>query len=54
FTDIGTFNMVWQVKFYNYNKQDHCQCIRPFSVTENEYKPDETCSFMWVNKESFL
>ncbi|VCW49289.1 unnamed protein product [Gulo gulo] len=54
FTVIGTLNMVWQVKFYIYHKQDHCQCVRPFSVTEYECKPNKTCSLMWMNKESFL
>lgn len=46
FTFIGTLNMVWQGKFYIYRKQDHCQCVRPFSVTEYECKPNETCSLI--------
>ncbi|XP_032981468.1 CB1 cannabinoid receptor-interacting protein 1 isoform X4 [Rhinolophus ferrumequinum] len=54
FTDIGTFETVWQVKFYNYHKRDHCQWGSPFSVIEYECKPNETRSLMWVNKESFL
>ncbi|GAB1295828.1 CB1 cannabinoid receptor-interacting protein 1 [Apodemus speciosus] len=53
FTDIGTFETVWQVKFYNYHKRDHCQWGSPFSVIEYECKPNETRSLMWVNKESF-
>ncbi|XP_072491472.1 CB1 cannabinoid receptor-interacting protein 1 isoform X2 [Notamacropus eugenii] len=54
FADIGTFETVWQVKFYNYHKRDHCQWGSPFSVIEYECKPNETRSLMWVNKESFL
>ncbi|XP_054977560.1 CB1 cannabinoid receptor-interacting protein 1 [Sorex araneus] len=54
FTDIGTFETVWQVKFYNYHKRDHCQWGSAFSVIEYECKPNETRSLMWVNKESFL
>lgn len=54
FTDIGTFETMWQVKFYNYHKRDHCQWGSPFSVIEYECKPNETRSLMWVNKESFL
>lgn len=53
-TDIGTFETMWQVKFYNYHKRDHCQWGSPFSVIEYECKPNETRSLMWVNKESFL
>ncbi|XP_051831374.1 CB1 cannabinoid receptor-interacting protein 1 isoform X2 [Antechinus flavipes] len=54
FADIGTFETMWQVKFYNYHKRDHCQWGSPFRVIEYECKPNETRSLMWVNKESFL
>ncbi|MBZ3882350.1 Calcineurin subunit B type 1 [Sciurus carolinensis] len=53
FTDIGTFETVWQVKFYNYHKRDHCQWGSPFSVIEYECKPNETRSLMWGNEASY-
>ncbi|XP_066466187.1 CB1 cannabinoid receptor-interacting protein 1 [Tiliqua scincoides] len=52
--DIGTFETVWQVKFYNYHKRDHCQWGNSFAFIEYECKPNETRSLMWINKESFF
>ncbi|XP_041418198.1 cannabinoid receptor interacting protein 1 L homeolog isoform X1 [Xenopus laevis] len=53
FDDIGSFETVWQVKFYNYHKRDHCQWGNSFSCIEYECKPNETRSLMWINKEIF-
>ncbi|XP_061478200.1 CB1 cannabinoid receptor-interacting protein 1 [Rhineura floridana] len=53
-TDIGAFETVWQVKFYNYHKRDHCQWGNNFACIEYECKPNETRSLMWINKETFL
>uniref|UniRef100_A0A8C3GIV4 CB1 cannabinoid receptor-interacting protein 1 n=1 Tax=Cairina moschata TaxID=8855 RepID=A0A8C3GIV4_CAIMO len=53
FNDIGTFETVWQVKFYNYHKRDHCQWGNSFGSIEYECKPNETRSLMWINKETF-
>ncbi|XP_069624838.1 CB1 cannabinoid receptor-interacting protein 1 [Dendrobates tinctorius] len=53
FEDIGSFETVWQVKFYNYHKRDHCQWGNSFSSIEYECKPNETRSLMWINKEMF-
>lgn len=50
---IGTFETVWQVKFYNYHKRDHCQWGNSFGCIEYECKPNETRSLMWINKETF-
>ncbi|XP_077173961.1 CB1 cannabinoid receptor-interacting protein 1 [Paroedura picta] len=52
-TDIGTFETVWQVKFYNYHKRDHCQWGNSFASIEYECKPNETRTLLWINKESF-
>ncbi|KAL7890410.1 hypothetical protein AOLI_G00026680 [Acnodon oligacanthus] len=52
FTEAGLFETVWQVKFYNYNKRDHCQWGSSFNSIEYECKPNETRSLMWINKES--
>ncbi|XP_071596324.1 CB1 cannabinoid receptor-interacting protein 1 [Heliangelus exortis] len=53
FNDIGLFETVWQVKFYNYHKRDHCQWGNSFGSIEYECKPNETRSLMWINKETF-
>uniref|UniRef100_A0A8C8SLM1 CB1 cannabinoid receptor-interacting protein 1 n=1 Tax=Pelusios castaneus TaxID=367368 RepID=A0A8C8SLM1_9SAUR len=53
FSDIGTFETVWQVKFYDYHKRSHCQWGNPFGSIEYECKPNETRSLMWINKEVF-
>ncbi|XP_005147548.1 CB1 cannabinoid receptor-interacting protein 1 [Melopsittacus undulatus] len=53
FNDIGVFETVWQVKFYNYHKRDHCQWGNSFGCIEYECKPNETRSLMWINKETF-
>ncbi|XP_048357637.1 CB1 cannabinoid receptor-interacting protein 1 [Sphaerodactylus townsendi] len=52
-TNIGTFETVWQVKFYNYHKRDHCQWGNSFASIEYECKPNETRTLLWINKESF-
>ncbi|KAL0983735.1 hypothetical protein UPYG_G00132040 [Umbra pygmaea] len=54
FTEVGSFEVMWQVKFYNYNKRDHCQWGNSFNSIEYECKPNETRTLMWVNKEMFL
>ncbi|KAM9477307.1 CB1 cannabinoid receptor-interacting protein 1b [Clarias gariepinus] len=54
FTAAGLFETTWQVKFYNYNKRDHCQWGNSFRSIEYECKPNETHSLMWINKETFL
>uniref|UniRef100_A0A8C2FZV1 Cannabinoid receptor interacting protein 1b n=1 Tax=Cyprinus carpio TaxID=7962 RepID=A0A8C2FZV1_CYPCA len=54
FTQAGLFETVWQVKFYNYNKRDHCQWGNSFSSIEYECKPNDTRTLMWINKELFL
>uniref|UniRef100_A0A8C6TAC3 Cannabinoid receptor interacting protein 1a n=1 Tax=Neogobius melanostomus TaxID=47308 RepID=A0A8C6TAC3_9GOBI len=43
FQKAGTFETVWQAKFYNYYKRD----------IDYECKPNETRTLMWVNKEAF-
>ncbi|XP_041108880.1 CB1 cannabinoid receptor-interacting protein 1-like [Polyodon spathula] len=53
FNEVGTFETVWQVKYYNYHKRDHCQWGNSFSSIEYECKPNETRSLMWINKEMF-
>nr|XP_005308281.1 CB1 cannabinoid receptor-interacting protein 1 [Chrysemys picta bellii] len=53
FSDIGTFETVWQVKFYDYHKRNHCQWGNAFGSIEYECKPNETRSLMWINKEMF-
>uniref|UniRef100_A0A8D0BKC0 CB1 cannabinoid receptor-interacting protein 1 n=1 Tax=Salvator merianae TaxID=96440 RepID=A0A8D0BKC0_SALMN len=53
-TDLGAFETVWQVKFYNYHKRDHCQWGNSFGFIEYECKPNETRSLMWINKETFF
>ncbi|XP_071767993.1 CB1 cannabinoid receptor-interacting protein 1b [Centroberyx gerrardi] len=54
FTEAGLFETVWQVKYYNYNKRDHCQWGNSFNSIEYECKPNDTRSLMWVNKEMFV
>ncbi|KAL2086536.1 hypothetical protein ACEWY4_017595 [Coilia grayii] len=54
FKDAGMFETVWQVKFYNYYKREHCQFGNNFNCIEYEVKPNETRSLMWINKEAFL
>ncbi|XP_016403589.1 CB1 cannabinoid receptor-interacting protein 1-like [Sinocyclocheilus rhinocerous] len=54
FTLAGVFETVWQVKFYNYNKRDHCQWGNSFNSIEYECKPNDTRTLMWINKELFL
>ncbi|XP_010866285.2 CB1 cannabinoid receptor-interacting protein 1b isoform X2 [Esox lucius] len=54
FTEVGSFEVVWQVKFYNYNKREHCQWGNSFNSIEYECKPNETRTLMWVNKEMFV
>ncbi|XP_061647003.1 CB1 cannabinoid receptor-interacting protein 1b [Phyllopteryx taeniolatus] len=54
FTEAGTFETVWQVKYYNYNKRDHCQWGNSFNSIEYECKPNDTRTLMWVNKETFV
>ncbi|KAI1240399.1 hypothetical protein IHE44_0008819, partial [Lamprotornis superbus] len=46
FNDIGVFETVWQVKFYNYHKRDHCQWGNSFGSIEYECKPNETRSLI--------
>ncbi|KAG7228476.1 hypothetical protein INR49_007649 [Caranx melampygus] len=54
FTEAGMFETVWQVKYYNYNKRDHCQWGNSFNSIEYECKPNDTRTLMWVNKELFV
>lgn len=54
FTEAGMFETVWQVKYYNYNKRDHCQWGNSFNSIEYECKPNDTRTLMWVNKEMFV
>nr|XP_057914006.1 CB1 cannabinoid receptor-interacting protein 1b [Doryrhamphus excisus] len=54
FTEAGMFETVWQVKYYNYNKRDHCQWGNSFNSIEYECKPNDTRTLMWVNKETFM
>ena len=54
FSEVGSLETVWQVKFYNYSKRDHCQWGNSFSSIEYECKPSDTCTLMWINKEMFL
>ncbi|XP_019713516.1 CB1 cannabinoid receptor-interacting protein 1-like, partial [Hippocampus comes] len=54
FSEAGTFETVWQVKYYNYNKRDHCQWGNSFNTIEYECKPNDTRTLMWVNKETFI
>ncbi|KAK2921636.1 hypothetical protein Q8A73_001121 [Channa argus] len=37
FTTAGTFETVWQVKYYNYNKRDHCQWGNSFNSIEKPH-----------------
>lgn len=53
FKEAGVFETVWQVKYYNYYKREHCQFGNKFNCIEYEVKPNETRSLMWVNKEVF-
>uniref|UniRef100_A0A671SD35 Cannabinoid receptor interacting protein 1b n=1 Tax=Sinocyclocheilus anshuiensis TaxID=1608454 RepID=A0A671SD35_9TELE len=50
FTQAGLF----ETKFYNYNKRDHCQWGNSFNSIEYECKPNDTRTLMWINKELFL
>uniref|UniRef100_A0A672NR59 Cannabinoid receptor interacting protein 1b n=1 Tax=Sinocyclocheilus grahami TaxID=75366 RepID=A0A672NR59_SINGR len=50
FTQAGLF----ETKFYNYNKRDHCQWGNSFNSIEYECKPNDTHTLMWINKELFL
>ncbi|XP_042562961.1 CB1 cannabinoid receptor-interacting protein 1b [Clupea harengus] len=54
FPDAGQFETTWQVKYYNYQKRDHCQWGNSFRSIDYECKPNETKSLMWINKESFV
>uniref|UniRef100_A0A3P9MIG6 Cannabinoid receptor interacting protein 1b n=1 Tax=Oryzias latipes TaxID=8090 RepID=A0A3P9MIG6_ORYLA len=54
FTEAGLFETVWQVKYYNYNKRDHCQWGNSFNSIEYECKPNDTRTLMWINKETFV
>ncbi|XP_064172671.1 CB1 cannabinoid receptor-interacting protein 1-like isoform X2 [Anguilla rostrata] len=54
FTAAGLFETVWQVKYYNYHKREHCQWGNSFASIEYECKPSETRSLMWINKELFV
>ncbi|XP_028828359.1 CB1 cannabinoid receptor-interacting protein 1a [Denticeps clupeoides] len=54
FKEAGDFETVWQVKFYNYYKREHCQFGNNFNCIEYEAKPNETRSLMWINREAFL
>ncbi|KAG7254224.1 hypothetical protein CRUP_007467, partial [Coryphaenoides rupestris] len=51
FPKAGQFETVWQVKYYNYYKREHCQFGNKFSDIEYECKPNETRTLMWINKE---
>ncbi|KAF5894817.1 calcineurin subunit B type 1, partial [Clarias magur] len=53
FKEAGVFETVWQVKYYNYYKREHCQFGNKFTCIEYEVKPNETRSLMWINKEVF-
>ncbi|KAK2817600.1 hypothetical protein Q5P01_025791 [Channa striata] len=53
FNKAGTFETVWQAKYYNYYKREHCQFGNKFSTIEYECKPNETRTLMWINKEVF-
>lgn len=53
FNKAGTFETVWQAKYYNYYKREHCQFGNKFSCIEYECKPNETRTLMWINKEAF-
>ncbi|XP_056265231.1 CB1 cannabinoid receptor-interacting protein 1a isoform X1 [Pseudoliparis swirei] len=53
FIKAGTFETVWQAKYYNYYKREHCQLGNKFSSIEYECKPNETRTLMWINKEAF-
>ena len=53
FKEAGTFETVWQAKYYNYYKREHCQFGNKFSTIEYECKPNETRTLMWINKEAF-
>ncbi|KAJ3614653.1 hypothetical protein NHX12_018224 [Muraenolepis orangiensis] len=53
FPSAGQFETVWQVKYYNYYKREHCQFGNKFSDVEYECKPNETRTLMWINKEVF-
>lgn len=54
FKAAGIFETMWQVKFYNYNKKDHCQWGNSFRSIEYECKPNDSHSLMWISKETFL
>ncbi|KAF4090006.1 hypothetical protein AMELA_G00044810 [Ameiurus melas] len=50
FMAAGLFETMWQVKFYNYNKKDHCQWGNSFRSIEYECKPNDAHSLMWITK----
>ncbi|KAK3554716.1 hypothetical protein QTP70_032634 [Hemibagrus guttatus] len=54
FMAAGLFETMWQVKFYNHNKRDHCQWGNSFHSIEYECKPNESHSLMLISKETFL
>uniref|UniRef100_A0A8C4NJ21 CB1 cannabinoid receptor-interacting protein 1 n=1 Tax=Eptatretus burgeri TaxID=7764 RepID=A0A8C4NJ21_EPTBU len=51
--DIGDFEAVWQCKFYNYQKRDHCKWGNSFNAIVYECRPNDTRTLLWVNKENF-
>lgn len=53
FNKAGSFETVWQAKYYNYYKREHCQFGNKFSSIDYECKPNETRTLMWINKETF-
>lgn len=53
FNKAGAFETVWQAKYYNYYKREHCQFGNKFGSIDYECKPNETRTLMWINKESF-
>lgn len=53
FGKAGTFETVWQAKYYNYYKREHCQFGNKFESIDYELKPNETRTLIWINKEAF-
>uniref|UniRef100_UPI00358FC71A CB1 cannabinoid receptor-interacting protein 1 isoform X2 n=1 Tax=Myxine glutinosa TaxID=7769 RepID=UPI00358FC71A len=51
--DIGAFEAVWQCKFYNYQKRDHCKWGNSFNAIVYECRPNDTRTLLWINKENF-
>ncbi|XP_063048909.1 CB1 cannabinoid receptor-interacting protein 1b [Engraulis encrasicolus] len=54
FPDAGQFETTWQVKYYNYQKRDHCTGGNRFRSIDYECKPNETKTLMWISKEAFV